>query len=231
MCREYGLLKYERNGDYCIAISGCDKSVTEVEIPAEIDGLAVKVIENSAFEDCEKLRSISIPDSVIHIGEGAFLGCESLKSIKIPDSVIYIGAFAFAGIGLMSIVIPDTDNIRYIRRGTFLNCDNLKSVTIPDGVRVIEREAFRGCESLTSVMLPSRIRSIGLCAFCFCENLKSITIMNPDCDIYDSSDTISSNYGNKFDGTIYGYDNSTAQKYAEKYNRKFVSLGKAPENK
>ncbi len=32
-----------------------------------------------------------------------------------------------------------------------------------------------------------------------------------------------------FGGTIYGYENSAAQEYAEKYNRKFVSLGEAPE--
>ncbi|MDE6005242.1 MAG: dockerin type I repeat-containing protein, partial [Oscillospiraceae bacterium] len=29
--------------------------------------------------------------------------------------------------------------------------------------------------------------------------------------------------------TIYGYENSTAQAYAEKYERNFVSLGTAPE--
>lgn len=231
MCRKYGVFDYEIYNNR-IGISGCDNSAEVVEIPAEIDGLTVKIIENSAFEDCEKLRSVSIPDSVIHIGESAFSGCESLTSIKIPDSVIYIGAFAFSGcMELKSVAIPDTDKIRYIRQGTFLNCENLKLIIIPDGVRVISQEAFRGCESLISVMLPSSIKSIGLCAFCFCENLKSMTIMNPSCDIYDNSDTITSDFSNKFDGTIYGYDNSTAQKYAEKYNRKFISLGKAPENK
>lgn len=224
MCRKYGVFDYEIYNNR-IGISGCDKSAEVVEIPAEIDGLTVKVIANSAFEDCEKLRSISIPDSVIHIGESAFFGCESLTSIKIPDSVIYIGAFAFSVcMGLTSIVIPDTDNIRYIRQGTFLNCENLKSIIIPDGVRVIRQEAFRGCESLTSVLLPSSIKSIGLGAFGFCENLKSITIMNPDCDIYDSDDTICGYFNTEFDCTIYGYENSTAQKYAEKYGRKFIKL-------
>ena len=35
--------------------------------------------------------------------------------------------------------------------------------------------------------------------------------------------------GYNFTGTIYGYEGSTAQAYAEKYNRTFQSLGAAPE--
>ena len=41
---------------------------------------------------------------------------------------------------------------------------------------------------------------------------------NPNCVIYNSSDTIYSK------ATIYGYANSSAQSYAEKYNRNFVLL-------
>ena len=53
--------------------------------------------------------------------------------------------------------------------------------------------------------------------------------------ITNSKQTIPGENGGKgtivyiFDGTIYGYENSTAQEYAEKYNRKFESIGKAPE--
>jgi len=66
------------------------------------------------------------------------------------------------------------------------------------------------------------VTSIGSVAFGDCSNLTSVAIKNPNCEIYDDSDTISDT------ATIYGYENSTAQAYAEKYNRKFVSLGKAP---
>ena len=43
-----------------------------------------------------EINSITIPDSVVSIGEGAFESCSSLRSINIPDSVISIewGAFA-----------------------------------------------------------------------------------------------------------------------------------------
>ncbi|MDE7094761.1 MAG: leucine-rich repeat domain-containing protein, partial [Oscillospiraceae bacterium] len=56
---------------------------------------------------------------------------------------------------------------------------------------------------------------------------KSITIRNPNCEIYDSEDTVPDTT------TIYGYSNSTAQTYAEKYNKKFkeiVTSGTCGEN-
>ena len=56
-----------------------------------------------------------------------------------------------------------------------------------------------------------------------------MTIINPECVIYDSASTISnkkdyftSEY--EFTGTIYGYTGSTAQAYAEKYGRAFAAL-------
>lgn len=47
---------------------------------------------------------------------------------------------------------------------------------------------------------------------------KSITFLNPDCTIFDDENTLWEGY------TICGYTGSTAQAYAEKYNRKFVAI-------
>ena len=60
--------------------------------------------------------------------------------------------------------------------------------------------------------------SIGWNSFYSCESLTSITFENPECTIYDSSSTISNT------ATIYGYAGSTAQAYAEKYDREFIAL-------
>ena len=48
--------------------------------------------------------------------------------------------------------------------------------------------------------------------------VETVIIRNPNCEIYDNPDTINKS------ATIYGYENSTAQTYAEKYNRTFVAL-------
>ena len=50
----YGDLTYTKYDTY-IEISKCDKNAETVEIPAEIDGLPVTTIGDSAFYDCTSL--------------------------------------------------------------------------------------------------------------------------------------------------------------------------------
>lgn len=85
---------------------------------------------------------------------------------------------------------------------------------------------FYECTSLSSITIPESVTGIGESAFANCPSLASITILNPNCTIdgenkeYTISDT----------ATIYGYIDSTAQAYAETYDRTFVALDAEPEN-
>lgn len=67
----YEQLKYKNYSEY-IEITDCDESATSVVIPAEIDGVPVTIIGDSAFKNCKSLTEIVIPDSVTDIGEYAF---------------------------------------------------------------------------------------------------------------------------------------------------------------
>ncbi len=49
----------------------------------------------SAFSDCTRLTSITIPDGVTMIKEGTFYSCTGLTSITIPESVFSIYSWAF----------------------------------------------------------------------------------------------------------------------------------------
>ena len=55
----------------------------------------VTSIGECAFEGCESLTSITIPEGVTSIGKDAFSYCESLSSITIPEGVTSIGESAF----------------------------------------------------------------------------------------------------------------------------------------
>lgn len=206
----YENLKYSFLDDGTIEITGCDKSVTEIVIPSEIDGVPVTSIGYSAFYDCEKLTSITIPDSVTSIGDYAFNHTDWLFEKRKENPLVIVNNILIDG----------------------RTCSG--DVVIPDGVTSIGEEAFFNCESLTSIIIPESITSIGRMAFDICDNLTSITILNPDCEIYDSDRVFCNKYtvyeytlGNyDFDGTIYGYENSTAQAYAKKYYRKFIALDK-----
>ena len=52
-------------------------------------------IESHAFEKCNSLVSVNIPNSVTTIRDSAFKYCKSLTSINIPNSVTTIESRAF----------------------------------------------------------------------------------------------------------------------------------------
>ena len=137
----------------------------------------VKVIGDSAFQGCESLTSINIPNGVTTIGNAAFQGCESLTSINIPNSVTTIGWCAFQGCeSLTSINIPNS--VATIGDGAFYVCNSLTSINIPNSVTTIGKNAFLGCRSLTSINIPNSVTTIGDSAFDGCESLTSINIPN-----------------------------------------------------
>ena len=179
---------------------------------------SVTSIGDSAFSGCSSLENITIPDSVTSIGDYAFSGCSSLESITIPDSVISIGDRVFCECeSIRSITIPDS--VTSIEHEAFIGCSSLESIIIPDSVTSIGYWAFNGCLSLTSITIPNSVTSIGDRAFAYCSSLESVTIYNPDCEINDGSSTLSDC------GVICGYKDSTAQAYAEKYDKKFAVIG------
>lgn len=52
-------------------------------------------INSNAFEGCNKLKKVVLPNSVKVIGYSAFSGCESLSEINFPNSLTSIGMGAF----------------------------------------------------------------------------------------------------------------------------------------
>ena len=56
----------------------------------------VKTIEDEAFKDALKLRSIELGDSIVTIGASAFEKCWVMDSITIPGTVTSLGKRAFA---------------------------------------------------------------------------------------------------------------------------------------
>lgn len=81
-------------------------ALTEIIIPEEFNGRKVTSIKAEGFKD-HPMWSISIPDTVSHIGSFAFSRCENLTEIVIPDSVTELdGAFACCT-NLQRVALPD----------------------------------------------------------------------------------------------------------------------------
>lgn len=167
-----------------VTINGIEYSVTSIGKNAfeNCDNLQSVTIPNSvtsignyAFTYCSNLQSVTIPNSVTSIGNDAFRNCSSLQSLTIPNSVTSIGNYAFAWCeNLQSVTIPNS--VTSIGDHAFAGCSRLQSVTIPESVTSIADYAFAYCSILQSVIIPNSVTNIGEKAFFKCENLQSVTI-------------------------------------------------------
>ncbi len=138
---------------------------------------------------CESARTpfvsnVTIPDSVIEIGQGAFSHCAFLSNVYIGNRATSIGVGAFASCtNLTSITIPNS--VTSIGSYAFQSCSGRTRVTIGTGITSIAEGAFSSCTSLTSVFIPKAVTSIGGFAFNGCSSLTSISIPNSITDITD----------------------------------------------
>ena len=167
-------MTYKVEGE-TVTVVDCDESASgELVIPSIYEDKTVISIGGYAFNSCNGLTNVTVPDSVTSIGRFAFGYCSNMTSVTIPDSVTSIGQDAFWGCSnLLSVTIPDS--VTSIENMTFRNCGNLASVIIGNKVKSIGRWAFRDCSNLTNVTIPKNLTQIGSWAFSGCSSLKSIT--------------------------------------------------------
>ena len=141
-----------------------------------------------AFKNYVQLNSITLPNSVRHIGIEAFSGCTSLTSIAFPDSINFIGDYAFSDCSsLSSIVIGNS--VTSIGSLVFTGCSSLTSIDVDennpnyasiDGVLYDKNITTLMCcpQGKTLVTIPNSVTSIGDYAFSYCSSLTSVTIGN-----------------------------------------------------
>ena len=124
-----------------------------------------------------------------------------------------------------SVIIPDRiDGLPVTEISPYAFSESqITSIKLPGSLEKIEEAAFMLCENLKNIELPESVKYICENAFNSCTAVESIRILNPECEIYDSSFTLF-----QFTGTIYGYENSTAQEYAEKYDYNFSVIDAEP---
>ena len=174
----------------CAVTGYTSEPVGALELPDCVDynGIEYSLVEigRHAFNECSRLTSVEIPNSVTSIEERAFSRCTGLISIEIPNSVTTIGKYAFYYCtGLTSIEIPNS--VTTIGEGAFYGCTGLTSIEIPNSVTTIGAAAFDGCTGLTSIKLPDSLTKIDYWLFRGCTGLTELAIPQSVIEIQSSA--------------------------------------------
>ena len=126
------------------AFRGSD--VTSILMPNTVKSLGIH-----AFEDCKKLKEVTLSSSLTLIPMAAFRGCDALQELQVPASVTKIADLAFEASGL-------------------------KELELPMGVETVGAGAFYNCQQLEKLAFPNSLKKLGVCCFLYCNKLKSLTL-------------------------------------------------------
>ena len=170
--------------------SGDTKYSGSITIPAMVtyNGVdySVTSIGYAAFQYCDNLTTVTIPEGVTSIGEQAFRDCSSLTIVTLPEGVTSIGGSAF------------------------YNCSSLTAINIPEGVTIIREYAFFCCSGLTTITIPEGVTYIGKNAFCYCNGELIVNCNIPSA----SSSSDGAFYGAKFTKVTIGDKVTSIGNYA-----------------
>ena len=178
-----------------IPFPGCQSVITEDDFPR-----SCTEIPDDAFNGCNSLYEITVPETITKIGKRAFKNCRNMKSfVKLGnDEVTYIGEKAFEECralrsdnftlpfrvskieervfyrtGLSVFHVPESVTI--IGHSAFADSTRLKTVTLPSNLTELEDWAFYQT-GLAEINIPHSTRRIGIYMFAGCYSLESIHI-------------------------------------------------------
>lgn len=177
----YSLNTDESGNNYAVVILNTNEYRGDAVIPETITfegtDYTVTEINDKVFYKNYYLRSISLPNTILRIGDNAFEGCENFgknSTIILPSSLTYLGKAAFKSSGINAIQIPGT--VQEISDEAFMGCTNLRAANIGYGTTEIGASAFNFCLQLHTIVIPSSVETINNFAFTNCQALKSLNL-------------------------------------------------------
>ncbi len=113
-------------------VTGFEEGITELTLPANINGKKITTIGEGAFLECETLEKLVLPNSITKIENQAFAGCRALKELMLSENITHIGTEAFA------------------------QCTSLETFLLPEALELLGNHALMGCSALTKIICPDR---------------------------------------------------------------------------
>lgn len=167
-------------------------------------------IKGRVFTECPNLEELSLPASVISIGnqrdlDSPVADCPKLQTITVDpanpkyfsiDGVLYCkeNGYLLTYPTGKSGPFDTPDFVLEYASDAFCGCRNLTSIRLGANVTRIGNGAFVGCTSLTELHLHAQIEQLDLFALSGCTKLKDIYIDNPALDILFTDDAAILNF-------------------------------------
>lgn len=195
-------IEYEiKNGEATVVGVPNKATITEINIPDEIEGVPVTQIADFSVVNLEYVNKVTIGKNVKEIGGWAFSNNQHVTEIKVHKENVYfcdVDGVVFSKdmktllfyplakdiiiskdengneIKLSEYSIPE--GVETIRTKAFYKCGVLTRITLPDSLKFIEEKAFFRCGSLKNVILPQGFEFLGKDAFAYCTGLTEINI-------------------------------------------------------
>ncbi|MBO7475119.1 MAG: leucine-rich repeat protein [Ruminococcus sp.] len=176
---------YEISDGKATLIRFNDRTLTDIVIPDDIDGIPVVGFNKTQFTLVKSMKTIKFGNNITEIPAFSFEGFKELETIELGKGIETIGEYAFR------------------------NCDSLKNIIFSDGLKLIKHAAFSECSSLVSVELPDSLEKLEYNAFAYCENLESVNLGNgleylDENAFYDSTKLSDISFGDKLRYIGYG---------------------------
>ncbi len=106
-----------------------------------------------------KIKTVSVSDGALSIGNNAFSGCYVLESAAVPEGVTDIGINAFR------------------------DCASLEAFDIPESVKTLGMGAFYASD-IRNINIPASVTEIGANAFGWCASLEGFTVADNNENYY-----------------------------------------------
>lgn len=180
---------------YCVNDAffyGC-KSLISVDLPNSVtriwgwfsgwDPYDHDDTNHGAFEDCESLKYIRIPNKVFSIDRKAFSGCKNLETIVLPKELEDIKLYAFSGcVSLRNVIYPVSNPQTFDR--WYMSVDE-KALEGEDGFYGFTDDIFQN--ATLTVGLGGLTKARNTIPWCYFKNIvesdfSDVEILNSDSD-------------------------------------------------
>lgn len=183
----YDGLEYVISNQLSMELIGVvDKTVTEVNIPAQIDGRYISA-EYTAFADCPALTEINVDNDNIYLKsiDGVLFNKDAKHLIAypkgrageyaIPEGTVSIGEHAFEGAADLTYIVI-LDSVKRINPFAFKNCTSLEGFS--GAIPLTTGDVLSGCTALRSLELTETAETVTLTGLHLdnCRDLENVII-------------------------------------------------------